>query len=329
MRRNSRKFCVMLLLTSFVLCTDCAKTTRESQVTIALMPKLVGIDYFNACERGAKEAAKELNVKLIYEGPLTNDVSRQAEMLDTWIARKMNVIAVAPNDPHALAPTLKKAMKRGIRIVTWDADSDEDSRNYFVNQATYRDIGYGLVDVMAEQIGGQGEVAIVTGSLTAANQNIWMDWMRKRVSERYPGLKIVTVKPSEEDQKLAFQVSQDLLKAYPNLKGIFGITSISLPGAAQAVREAGHSGRIAVTGLSTPKSMRQYVKDGTVKTFLLWNPVDLGYLTVYAAKRLVDNGKLPEPFDAGRLGNIKIQGTQILLGPPIRFTKENVSQFDF
>jgi len=329
MKRNGRKICVMLLSTLFVLCANCAKTARESQVTIALMPKLMGIDYFNACERGAKEAAKALNVKLIYEGPLTNDVSRQAEILDTWIARKINVIAVAPNDPHALAPTLKKAMKRGIRVMTWDADSDEDSRNYFVNQATYQDIGYGLVDVMAEQIGGQGEVAIVTGSLTAANQNIWMDWMRKRMSERYPGLKIVTVKPSEEDQKLAFQVSQDLLKAYPNLKGIFGITSISLPGAAHAVRASGYSGRIAVTGLSTPKSMRQYVKDGTVKTFLLWNPVDLGYLTVYAAKRLVDNGKLPEQFDAGRLGNIKIQGAQILLGPPIRFTEKNVTQFDF
>jgi len=329
MKEKSWKTALIWLGLFVVFANGCRGKETSSRLIIGLMPKLVGIDYFNACERGAKEAARELGVKLVYEGPITNDVTRQAEMLDTWITRKVDVIAVAPNDPHALAPTLKRAMKRGIKTLTWDADSDEDSRNYFVNQATYQDIGYGLVDVMAEQIGGQGEVAIVTGSLTAANQNIWMEWMRKRMAEKYPGMNIVAVRPSEEDQKLAFQVSQDLLKAYPKLKGIFGITSISLPGAAQAVRDSGYSGRIAVTGLTTPNSLRQYVKDGTVKTFLLWNPVDLGYLTVYAAKKLHDDGTLPEQFVAGRLGKIRVDSSMILLGPPLHFTQENIDQFDF
>ena len=329
MKKKGRESSLIWLALFVVFASGCRGKETSSQVTIGLMPKLVGIDYFNACERGAKDAANELRVKLVYEGPITNDVTRQAEILDTWITRKIDVIAVAPNDPHALAPTLKRAMKRGIKILTWDADSDEDSRNYFVNQATYQDIGYGLVDLMAEQIGNRGEVAIVTGSLTAANQNIWMEWMRRRVAEKYPGMTIVAVKPSEEDQKLAFQVSQDLIKAYPNLKGIFGITSISLPGAAQAVRDSGYSGKIAVTGLTTPNSLRQYVKDGTVKTFLLWNPVDLGYLTVYAAKKLHDGGKLPEQFVAGRLGKVRADGSAILMGPPLHFTKENIDQFDF
>jgi ABC-type sugar transport system substrate-binding protein len=142
-------------------------------------------------------------------------------------------------------------------------------------------------------------------------------------------MKIVTVKPSEEDQQLAFQVTQDLIKAYPDLKGVFGITSVALPGAAQAVKQSGYSGKIAVTGLSTPKSMVQHVEDGTVKAFLLWNPVDLGYLTVHVAKMLTEKEKLPETFKAGRLGEIKVSGTEVLLGPPTRFTRENIRKFDF
>jgi rhamnose ABC transporter rhamnose-binding protein len=298
-------------------------------MTIAVMPKLVGIDYFNAVQKGAEEAAKELNVELVWDGPTGNDVTKQAEMLDTWIARKVNAIAVAPNDPHALAPTLKKAQKRGIKVLTYDADSDENSREYFVNQATAQAIGYGLVDVMAEQIGGKGEVATVTGSMTAANQNTWMKFMDERIKEKYPEMKIVTVKPSEEDQQLAVQVTQDLLKAYPNLKGIFAITSVALPGAALAVKQAGQSGKIAITGLSTPKSMTQFVDDGTVKTFLLWNPIDLGYLTVHAAKATAAGQKLGDKIHAGRLGDKQVSGTQILLGDPMRFTKENIHQFNF
>lgn len=296
---------------------------------IAVMPKLMGIEYFNAVETGAKEAAKELDIELIYNGPITNDVTKQAEMLDTWITRRVDAIAVAPNDPHALAPTLKKALKRKIKVVTYDADSDENSRQYFVNQATAEGIGNELVDVMAEQIGSKGDVAIVTGSMTADNQNTWMKFMRKRIEEKYPEMNIVTVRPSEEDQQLALRVSKDLIKAHPNLKGIFGITSVALPGAAQAVRESGKSGEIAVTGLSTPKSMISYVADGTVKAFVLWNPIDLGYLTVHVASNLTENEKVPSKIKAGRLGEIEVKGSEVLLGPPMRFTKENVRKFDF
>jgi len=303
--------------------------TSQKKLTIGVMPKLVGIDFFNACERGAKEAAKELNVELVFDGPITADATKQVEMLDTWITRKFDVIAVAPNDPHALSPTLKKAIQRGIKVLTWDADSDPDSRNYFVSQATYESVGYALVDVMAELIGGKGKVAVVTGSLTAANQNEWMVWMRKRIAEKYPTMEIVTVKPAEEDQQLAFQVATDLMKAYPDLSGIFGITSVALPGAAEAARQAGKSGKIVITGLSTPNIMRQYVKDTTVKEFVLWSPVDLGYLTVYAAKLLQEQGQLPEKFQAGRLGEISRLQTMILLGQPIRFNAQNIDQYQF
>jgi rhamnose ABC transporter rhamnose-binding protein len=319
-----------LVLTILCALTACAKPKPQSQKpTIGVMPKLVGIDYFNACEKGALEAGRELGLTVVYDGPITNDVTKQAEMIDTWITRQMDVITVAPNDPHALASTLKKAMQKGIKVLTWDADSDKDSRHFFVNQATYEGIGSTLVDIMADEIGGTGDVAIITGSLTAANQDIWMDFMRKRIASSYPKLNVLTVKPSEEDQQLAFQVAQDLIKAYPSLKGIWGITSVAFPGVARAVRESGYAGKIAVTGLSTPNSMREYVKDGTVKTVLLWNPVDLGYLTVYAARKFLDEGSLPQEFIAGRLGKVQVRGKkEILLGPPMRFTKNNIDAFN-
>ncbi|MGI8907974.1 MAG: autoinducer 2 ABC transporter substrate-binding protein [Candidatus Sumerlaeaceae bacterium] len=298
------------------------------KLTIAVMPKLVGIDYFNAVQKGAEEAAKEIGAELIWDGPTENDVTKQAEMIDTWIARKVDVIAVAPNDPHALAPTLKKAQKRGIKVLTYDADSDADSRSYFVNQATAEAIGFGLVDVIAEQISGKGEVAIVTGSMTADNQNTWMKHMDERM-KKYPEMKKVIVKPSEENQQLAVSVTKDLLKAYPDLKGIFAITSVALPGAALALKEAGASGKVALTGLSTPKSMVQHVDNGSVKTFLLWNPVDLGYLTVQTAKAVATGQKLGDKISAGRLGDKQVKGTEVLLGDPMRFSKENVHQFQF
>lgn len=301
----------------------------DGKLQIAMMPKVMGIDYFSAVEKGAKEAAKEVGADLIWDGPTKNDVSRQAEMLDTWIARGVDVIAVAPNDPNALAPTLDKARERGIKVITYDADSTEQSRDFFVNQATAQSIGYTLVDEMAEQIGGSGEVAIVTGSMTADNQNQWIQFMKDRMAGKFPAMKLVTVKPAEEDQQLAVQVTTDLLKAYPQLKGVFALTSVAFPGAALAVDQAGKSGQIAVVGLATPKSMVEYVEKGTVKTVILWNPMDLGYLTVQLANAL-EKGETPEDsFKAGRLGDVQVSGTEVLLGEPMKFTKENIKEYDF
>ncbi len=315
---------------ALALLCSCANHSEDTQkMRIGMMPKLMGIDYFTACEQGARAAAAELGVELIFDGPLNNDVGKQAEMLDTWMSLGLDAIAVAPNDPQALAPTLKRAMQQGINVLTWDADSAKESRHYFVNQATYQDIGSELVDIMAEQIGSEGEVAIVTGSLTAANQNIWMEWMNKRIDAAFPGLRIVSVRPSEEDQQLAYQVSQDLLKAHPNIKGLWGITSVAFPGAAAAVRDAGRAGEVAVVGLATPNGMKEYVRDGTVETVLLWNPVDLGYLTVQAAVAAVRQDTLGAELTAGRLGRVTVRNGEVLLGAPMRFSADNIDQFDF
>ncbi len=302
-------------------------------LTIGVMPKLVGIDFFNAVETGALEAGKELGVTVVYDGPVVNDVTKQSALVESWIARKFDAVAIAPNDPDAIAPVLRKAQQRGIAVVTYDADADKAARDCFVNQCTYAAVAETLVDLMAEAIGPEGKYIFLTGSLTAVNQNIWMEHMERYRQQKYPGMTNLseTPKVSEEDQALATQVTIDILKGYPDIDGIYAMTSVALPGAAEALRKEKAFDRVFLTGLSTPNSMRQYVRQGVVKKFVLWNPVDLGYLAVHAAKGVVD-GSITETtasITAGRLGKIQIADRELLLGDPMIFHAGNIDEFDF
>ncbi len=313
---------------------DSATRKAGAKATICLLPKKKGLPYFTSCAEGALEAAESLSgITLIYDGPTDGSPEKQAEMIEKWALKGVDVIAVSPNDPKVIASAMRKARSQGCRVITWDADAEADARDFFVNQATAQDIGFAMVDAMARDLGGDdanGDVAIITATLTAANQNAWIAHMKDRL-KKYPGLNLVATKPSREDQKLAFQVAQDLMKAYPKLRGIFGISSVSFPGAAEAVRQAGKKDQVLVTGLSTPNNMREYVKDGTVKSVVLWNTKDLGYLTIQVAKALADGTLKPgaTSIQAGRLGQRKIVGDNVLLGQILIFTKDNIDQFDF
>src|SRR5262245_27299145 len=190
---------------------------QSEKITICLLPKKKGLPYFTTCARGAAEAAREIgNVELIYDGPTDGSPEKAASMIERWALQGVDVIAVSPNDPDVVAPAMKKAREKGVHVITWDADARPDTREFMVNQATPADIGAALVDAMAKDLGGEtaeGELAIVTATLTAANQNEWMKYMKERLA-KYPKLKLVTTKPSNEDQRLAFQVTKDLLSAY-------------------------------------------------------------------------------------------------------------------
>jgi rhamnose transport system substrate-binding protein len=311
------------------------------KITVAMLPKKTGVPYFTTCADGAKACAAELgNVELIYDGPSDASAEKAAGMINKWTLQGVDVIAVSPNDPNVLGPAMKKAREKGIHVITWDADAPAENREFFVNQATAKDIGYALVDALAKDIASaakvsdpkqaEGKVAILTASLTAANQNEWMTHMKGRLKD-YAKLQLVEIKPTNEDQKLAFQTTQDLMKAYPDLKGVWAISSAAFPGAAEAIKQAGKSGQVQVTGLATPNDMRAFVEDGTVKSVILWNTNDLGYLTVQVARALAD-GKLKagDPsIAAGKLGEKKIAGDNVLLGDILVFTKENIGKFNF
>lgn len=327
-----KKICTALLLAGLLAGAAGAQNPKGT-LRIGVMPKLIGIDFFNACEAGAKKAGAELGVTVDFDGPVTSDVTLQAQMLETWIAKKYDAIAIAPNDKAAIAPVLQKARKRGIKVIAWDADAAENARDFFVNQCSAESVAKSLMDLMAQGAGPDAKYIIVTGTLTADNQNRWMAEMEKYRQTAYPNMKNLsdTPKAPGEDQAMATQVTADCLKAYPDLKGIFAITSVALPGAAEALRKAGMADKVFLTGLATPKMMRDYVNDGTVKRFVLWNPVDLGYLAVYAAVATAKGELKPGAtvFNAGHLADVKVNGSEILLGQPIVFDKENIGRFDF
>jgi len=258
---------------------------------IAFVPKLIGIPYFNAMEEGGKKAAQDLDVEFIYTGPVTADVAKQIEIVDNLITQGVNAIAVAPNDPAAIAPVLKKAKEKGIVVMT--SDTDGDFRDLFVNQALQDEIGYTTMDELAKAMGEEGEFAIVSCGPTAWNLNTWILYELQRLAN-YPKMKLVTIRYAEEDVQQAINVMLDLINAFPNLKGVIGQCSTSAPGVAEAIEQAGKSGQIVATGISVPSMMAKYVKSGTVKSFVLWNPVDLGYLTVWAAKYLLDGNQFED-----------------------------------
>jgi rhamnose transport system substrate-binding protein len=300
-------------------------------ITVGLLPKKKGINFFTACAEGAQQAAEELgNVELVYDGPTDGDPAKAAELVSQWTLQGFDVIAVSADDAQMLGSAMKKAQDNGVKVISWDADVPADSRAFFVNQATPKQIGFKLVDVLAKEVGETGEVAIVSSSQTSSNQNAWIEQMKKRL-EKYPNLKLVAIEYPGEDQDRCLETTRTLLKAHPDLKGIWGLSSVAFPGAAEAIRQSGKSGVVKVTGISTPNPMKTYVDDGTVESVVLWDTRDLGYLTIQTAEALA-TGKL-KPGDpvlkAGRLGERKVVGDNVMLGEMLIFNKANIDKYDF
>ena len=305
-------------------------TNRPHRPVIAMMPKAKGDPYFVSCRVGAEEAAAELGVELIWDGPTGLDAARQNELVESWITRGVDVIAVAVENRASISTALRKAQSRGIHVLTWDADAEPDARAFFVNQATAEGIGTALTDEAARLLGGKGEFAVITGALTAANQNEWISFIKKRLAEKHPHLKLATIRPSDDDRDKAFAETQTILRAFPSVKLVMAISAPAVPGAGEAVRQARRAD-VKVIGLSLPNMNKPYVHEGVVQTVMLWNTADLGYLTVYAGALMVQGKLAPgaQSLEAGRLGTVAIRGSEIILGPPLFFTKENIDKFDF
>ena len=297
---------------------------------IAMMPKAKGDPYFVSCRVGAEEAAQELGVELIWDGPTGLDAARQNEVIENWITRQVDVIAVAVENRAGISTVLRKARERGIKVLTWDADAEPDARDFFVNQATSEGIANTLTDEAARLLGGSGEFAIVTGALSAANQNEWIAFIKKRLAEQHPGLTLATIRPSDDDRDKAFSETQTIMRVNPGVRLIMAISAPAVPGAAEAVRQAGRKD-IHVIGLSLPNINKPYVHGGWTQTVVLWNTRNLGYLTIHVGMQMLQ-GRLEEgatSIDAGRLGTLEVRNSEIILGPPLKFTRENIDQFDF
>jgi rhamnose transport system substrate-binding protein len=306
-----------------------ASSATGRRPVIAMMPKAKGDPYFVSARAGAEEAAKELGVDLIWDGPTSLEAAKQNELVENWITRQVDVIAVAVENKAGISTVLRKAREHGIPVLTWDADAEADARDFFINQATPEGIANTLTDEAARLLGGKGDFSIITGALSAENQNEWIAFIKKRLS-KYPALKLATIRPSDDDRDKAFTETQTVLKVYPQVKLIMAISAPAVPGAGEAVRQAGRKD-VDVIGLSLPSICKPYVHAGIVQTVVLWSTRDLGYLAVYSGWLLTQN-KLPAgavSVQAGRLGTLQIRGSEIILGAPLIINKQNIDQMDF
>lgn len=331
-----KRILTITLAASIALFSGCDKkadtaSSGGKKLLIGLLPKSKGNQYFATVEQGAKLAAKELGAELLFDGPTNTDAAKQNEIVENWITQEVDVIAAAAENKDGLSSALKKAQAKGIKVVTYDSDANADARSFFVNQATAQGIGEVLMDTAAQLCGEEGEFAIITATLTAANMNEWRKHIEARLAAKYPKMKLVDTKPCDDQKDKAQQEATNLLSAYPNVKCIMAICSPAVPGAAEAVKQAGKTGAIKVLGLGLPSENKAYVKEGVTQAVILWKVEDLGYLAIQAAAATV-KGTLKagdKTFKAGKLGDLEVVGSDILLGKPFVFTKENIDQFNF
>jgi rhamnose transport system substrate-binding protein len=301
---------------------------------VYVIPKNLGNPYFTLADSvktgGALAALGTLGETGTETSGTAATPSAQIPAIQAAITKGANALIVSATDPSALCPTLKSAMAKGITVVTYDSDAPA-CRDIFINQASSQAIGETEVDLLAKQIHDTGEIGIVSAAASATNQNTWIGYMKQEL-KKYPKMKLVSTVYGNDDPTTATQVTQGLLQHYPNLKGIISPTTVGILAAAQVLDTSKYRGKVALTGLGTPVAMKKYVLDGTVASFELWNPANLGYLAAYAAVNLASKkitGSAGQSFTAGKLGKFTIGADNtILLGPPLVFTKSNINNFN-
>jgi rhamnose transport system substrate-binding protein len=315
--------------------TSSAAAGLKTGLKVFVIPKNLGNNYFTTADSansgGAIAALQALGETGTETSGTAATPASQIPAIQAAISKGANALIVSATDPTALCPTLNAAMKRGVTVVTYDSDAPT-CRNLFINQASTAQIGTSEVDLLAKEINDTGDIAIVSAAASATNQNAWIGYMKQELA-KYSKMKLVATVYGNDDPTTATQVTQGLLEQYPNLKGIISPTTVGIAAAAAVLDSAKYRGKIALTGLGTPDSLKKYVSDGTIKSFELWNPANLGYLAGYAAVEVASgkiNGTAGQTFTAGKLGSFTVGADKtVLLGPPFVFTAANIGQFNF
>lgn len=301
-------------------------------IAVTFIPKNLGNPYFDTSNAGGEEAIDEFGGSYEQVGPAEGSPDGQVQYINTATQQGRNALVISANDPDALCDAINEAQDADIAIVTFDADTNEDCRDIFVNQADAEGIAKAQVDLISEQIGGEGEIAFLSAAANATNQNEWIRLMEEELSENHPDIEVVDTVYGDDDDQTSFDRTAALLQSYPDLAGIISPTTVGIAAAARYLSTSDAKGEVKLTGLGTPNQMREYVEDGTVDAFALWNPADLGYLAAYVAKALVD-GEIEgsgDTFEAGRLGEYTVEeGNTVLLGDPFVFDADNIGDFDF
>ena len=321
-------------LTTVAMAAALTATTTAAQaqdMRIALVVKALGIGFFEAAAKGAEEAAAELgDVEIIYTGPTDTTAEGQIEVINALIAQKVDAIAISANDQDALVPALKKAMDRGITVISWDSGVAPEGREMHLNPSSNPLIGNMIIKLAADNLPEGGDVAVLSASATATNQNTWIEEMNK-VLPNYPGINVVATVYGDDLADKSYREAQGLMASYPDLKAIIAPTSVGIVAAAQAVEDAGKVGEINVTGLGLPSEMAGAVESGASKSFAIWNPIDLGYAATMIAYNLATDQATAEPgasIPMGRMGEVTLDDTNAgAMADPFVYDASNIEEF--
>jgi len=308
------------------------ESTGSESFTIAVVPKLVGITYFEAARAGVEQAGKDLGVNAVFTGPSEADAAEQVQMIQDLISQGVNAIAVSANDAASLTPVLTQAHDAGILVMDWDSPAERSVVDLSIKEIDYKTYAESTWDELVKAMGtDEGDYAILTSTLTAESCNEWIKFGLDYAKEKYPKLNLVTdpVTTNENVQE-AYTKTLDLITTYPKLKGIIGFSSPAPIGAGQAVSEQSKQDTISVVGSALPNDAKTYVHEGAIDAVLLWEPAKLGYLTVYLADYMLKGNEVKDgDMEVPNVGTISISGKEVIMGPPTVFTKDNIDNFDF
>jgi rhamnose transport system substrate-binding protein len=319
------------LTTAAVATVLMAQAAAAENVKIALVVKALGIGFFEAAAKGAEEAAAELgDVEIIYTGPTSTTAEGQIEVINALIAQGVDAIAISANDPDAVAPALKKAMERGITVISWDSGVAAEGRQMHLNPSSSALIGNTIIKLAADHMPDGGDVAILSATSTSTNQNVWIEEATK-VLPNYPGINLVATVYGDDLADKSYREAQGLMSTYPNLKAIIAPTTVGILAASQAVTDAGKIGQINVTGLGLPSEMAGAVESGATISFAIWNPIDLGYAATMIAYNLNKGTATAEPgasIPMGRIGAATLDdNNEAAMSDPFTYDKSNIEQF--
>lgn len=303
-------------------------------LSITFIPKQLNNPYTDVVLGGGEEGATAAGfASAQVVGPLDASASSQVSFINAETQAGTNVLVIAANDPDAICPAVEEARSGGAKIVAFDSDSN--CRDVFISQVVAKDVALIQTEIIAKQIGGSGQIAILSATANATNQNEWIKYMEEELSSNpdYADIELVATVYGDDDDTKSFQETQGLLQAYPDLKGIISPTTVGIAAAARYLSTSEYKGKVALTGLGLPNEMRPFVKDGTVTEFALWDPAQLGYVAAFAGKALADGtitGEVGDTFQAGDLGEREIgEGGIVIVGPPTVFNADNIDDYDF
>ncbi|MEN0070032.1 MAG: autoinducer 2 ABC transporter substrate-binding protein [Propionicimonas sp.] len=316
--------------------TGASEGASSAPLKVFMAPKFTGLAYFEVARKGGEQAGQELGLDFQYIGSDKAEATEQIATLTNAVAQKPDALVVSAIDGDAVAPALKQAMAAGIKVVTYDADAAADARDLFVNQLSYPLAAKTMLDAALLNSPEGGLVAFISAAPTAPNHTAHVKFMKEMIDNdpAYSKLSYVdTVQFAGDDAQKSQEIALNLMQSNPDLKVIISSSAVSAPAAEQAIINAGKSGQVFATGVALPSSVRDFIKEGHSKAFMMWDPAELGYIATVAAAQLAE-GKITaeegQVIDAGEAGSYTVMADgEVQYNKPLIFTADNIDDYDF